>query len=86
MIVLIANMMYSEHVLAYFGRYTHRVAIANSRLVIANETSVTFRWRDYRRGNAPKLMSLDPHEFTRRTPDCMRRPGASWSGWFAKPG
>jgi hypothetical protein len=55
-----------EHVLAYLGRYTHRVAIANSRLVSANNTDVTFRWRDYRRGNAPRLMSLDPHEFIRR--------------------
>ncbi|MEQ6335688.1 IS91 family transposase [Sphingobium sp. MK2] len=55
-----------EHVLAYLGRYTHRVAIANSRLVSANDTDVTFRWRDYRRGNAPRLMSLDPHEFIRR--------------------
>lgn len=55
-----------EHVLAYLGRYTHRVAIANSRLVSADETSVTFRWRDYRHGNAPRLMSLHPHEFIRR--------------------
>jgi hypothetical protein len=55
-----------EHVLAYLGRYTHRVAIANSRLVSADETSVTFRWRDYRHGSAPGLMSLDPHEFIRR--------------------
>jgi len=55
-----------EHVLAYLGRYTHRVAIANSRLVSADETSVVFRWRDYRHGNAPRLMSLDPHEFIRR--------------------
>ncbi len=55
-----------EHVLAYLGRYTHRVAIANSRLVSADETRVTFRWRDYRHGNAPRLMSLDPHEFIRR--------------------
>ena len=55
-----------EHVLAYLGRYTHRVAIANSRLVSADETSVTFRWRDYRHGNASKLISLDPHEFIRR--------------------
>ena len=55
-----------EHVLAYLGRYTHRVAIANSRLVSATETSVTFRWRDYRHGNASKLMTLDPHEFIRR--------------------
>lgn len=55
-----------EHVLAYLGRYTHRVAIANSRLVSADETSVTFRWRDYRHGSASRLMSLDPHEFIRR--------------------
>lgn len=55
-----------EHVLAYLGRYTHRVAIANSRLVSANEAAVTFRWRDYRHGNASRLMSLDPHEFIRR--------------------
>ena len=55
-----------EHVLAYLGRYTHRVAIANSRLVSADETSVTFRWRDYRHGNASRLMSLDPDEFIRR--------------------
>ena len=55
-----------EHVLAYLGRYTHRVAIANSRLVSADETSVTFRWRDYRHGNAPRLMTLEPDEFIRR--------------------
>ncbi|MBV1692331.1 transposase [Novosphingobium sp. G106] len=41
-----------EHVLAYLGRYTRRVAIANSRLVRADDTSVTFRWRDDRQGNA----------------------------------
>jgi hypothetical protein len=55
-----------EHVLAYLGRYTHRVAIANSRLIRANENSVTFRWNDCRRGKALRLMSLDPHEFIRR--------------------
>lgn len=55
-----------QHVLAYLGRYTHRVAIANSRLVSAEATTVTFRWRDYRHGNAPKLMSLDAGEFIRR--------------------
>lgn len=55
-----------EHALAYLGRYTHRVAIANSRLVSADETGVTFRWRDYRHGNAPRLMALDGHEFIRR--------------------
>ena len=55
-----------EHVLAYLGRYTHRVAIANSRLVSADEASVTFRWRDYAHGNAPRLMTLGAHEFIRR--------------------
>ena len=55
-----------EHVLAYLGRYTHRVAIANSRLVSADDTAVSFRWRDYRRGNASKVMSLAPDEFIRR--------------------
>ena len=55
-----------EHLLAYLGRYTHRVAIANSRLVRADDTSVTFRWRDYRHANTPRLMTLDVHEFIRR--------------------
>ncbi len=55
-----------EHVLAYLGRYTHRVAIANSRLVSTDATTVTFRWRDYRHGNAPRLMSLGADEFIRR--------------------
>ncbi|CCE94755.1 putative transposase y4qJ [Sinorhizobium fredii HH103] len=55
-----------ERVLAYLGRYTHRVAIANSRLVSADDTGVTFRWRDYRHGNAPRSMTLAPHEFIRR--------------------
>ena len=35
-------------VLAYLARYTHRVAIANSRLISADETGVTFKWKDYR--------------------------------------
>ena len=52
-----------EHVLAYLGRYTHRVAIANSRMVSMDDTSVTFRWRDYRHGNTPALMTLArPHD------------------------
>lgn len=55
-----------EHVLAYLGRYTHRVAIANGRLVSANDAGVTFRWRNYRCGNALRHMTLAPHEFIRR--------------------
>ncbi len=54
------------HVLAYLGRYTHRVAISNSRLVSVDDTAVSFRWRDYRRANAARVMSLSPDEFIRR--------------------
>ena len=56
----------SEQVLAYLGRYTHRVAIANSRLVSLDDAHIRFRWRDYRHGNSPKVMTLDVHEFIRR--------------------
>ena len=53
-------------VLAYLGRYTHRVAIANSRLVSVTDTDVAFRWRDYRHHGKPKVMTLEPQEFIRR--------------------
>ena len=53
-------------VLAYLGRYTHRVAISNSRLVSIDGDRVTFRWKDYRTGGRQKLMTLDAHEFIRR--------------------
>jgi hypothetical protein len=55
-----------EQVLAYLGRYTHRVAIANSRLVAMDGIQVRFRWRDYRQHNKTKVMALDAHEFIRR--------------------
>ncbi|EAV40140.1 Putative transposase Y4QJ [Stappia aggregata IAM 12614] len=55
-----------EQVLAYLGRYTHRVAIANSRLVSLADGKVTFRWRDYRHGRKTKLMTLKADEFIRR--------------------
>ena len=57
-----------ESVLAYLARYTHRVAISNSRLVSLDERGVTFRWKDYRAdGQARhKLMTLAPGEFIRR--------------------
>lgn len=55
-----------EQVLAYLGRYTHPVAIANSRLVSTADGKVAFRWRDYRHGGKAKLMTLDVHEFIRR--------------------
>jgi len=57
-----------EAVLAYLARYTHRVAISNSRLVSLDDRGVTFRWKDYRQdGQArQKLMTLAPDEFIRR--------------------
>ena len=55
-----------EQVLAYLSRYTHRVAIANSRLVNVESGKVTFRWRDYRHGRRPRHMTLDADEFIRR--------------------
>jgi hypothetical protein len=55
-----------EQVLAYLGRYTHRVAIANSRLVGVTDTDVVFRWKDYRHHSKSKLMTLDADEFIRR--------------------
>ena len=55
-----------EQVLAYLGRYTHRVAIANSRLVAIGENTVSFRWKDYRHHDKPKIMTLEAGEFIRR--------------------
>jgi hypothetical protein len=53
-------------VLAYLGRYTHRVAIANSRLVALASGQVSFRWRDYRHHSKNKVMTLAADEFIRR--------------------
>lgn len=57
-----------EAVLAYLSRYTHRVAISNSRLLAMDERGVTFRWKDYRaKGRTRhKTMTLDADEFMRR--------------------
>src|SRR5205085_1786739 len=53
-------------VLRYLGRYTHRVAISNHRLVAHEGDQVTFRWKDYARGNKQRLMTLSAEEFLRR--------------------
>jgi hypothetical protein len=55
-----------EQVLAYLGRYTHRVAIANSRLVGVSADAVAFRWTDYRHHGKSKVMTLGADEFIRR--------------------
>ena len=57
-----------EAVLAYLSRYTHRVAISNHRLIEANQSGVTFRYKDYRIDGPGryKTMTLPTHEFIRR--------------------
>ncbi len=57
-----------EAVLAYLSRYTHRVAIANSRLIACDQTGVTFKWKDYRAKGRErhKVMTLQTDEFIRR--------------------
>jgi hypothetical protein len=61
-----------QAVLAYLSRYTHRVAISNSRLIAMDEHGVSFRWKDYRVKNGAKgrtrhkAMTLEPGEFMRR--------------------
>ena len=54
--------------LAYLSRYTHRVAIANSRLIACDHASVTFRWKDYRAEGRErqKVMTLATAEFFHR--------------------
>jgi len=53
-------------VLAYLGRYTHRVAIANSRLISLADGKVSFSWKDYRQNRKAKVMTLAAGEFIRR--------------------
>jgi hypothetical protein len=53
-------------VLRYLGRYTHRVAISNHRLLRFDGEQVTFRWRDYAHGNKQRKMTLTALEFLRR--------------------
>ena len=67
-----------QPVLDYLGRYTHRVAIANSRLIEFGDGQVGFRWKDYRQPDKPKVMTLQAGEFIRRfllhvLPDGFRR-------------
>jgi hypothetical protein len=55
-----------EQVLAYLGRYTHRVALANSRLTRLADGQVDFTWKDYRQHGKTKVMTLAADEFIRR--------------------
>jgi hypothetical protein len=57
-------------VLAYLSRYTHRVAISNSRLITLDDKGVTFKWKDYRAKGRyrQKTMTLTTDQFIRRFP------------------
>lgn len=64
-----------ECVLDYLGRYTHRVALSNGRIVSADDRTVTFRYKDYRDHNTLKEMTLDGVEFVRRLSLHILPPG-----------
>lgn len=55
-----------KQVIEYLGRYTHKVAISNHRIVSVTDTEVSFDYKDYAHGSAKKLMTLSNLEFTRR--------------------
>ena len=55
-----------QQVLDYVGRYTHRVAISNNRILNIEDGLVTFRYKDYRDGSQPRTMTLSADEFIRR--------------------
>jgi hypothetical protein len=61
-----APMAGPDQVLRYLGRYTHRIAIGNERLVSLEDGKVTFRYRDSRHGNTKKLLRLDASSFVKR--------------------
>ena len=56
----------AQKVIDYLGRYTHRVAISNNRLIDLKDGIVSFQWRDYSDGNKQKTMSIAVEEFIRR--------------------
>ena len=56
----------TNSVLSYLGRYTHRVAISNHRIISIHNHSVFFKWRDYRDKSQEKVMELSANEFIRR--------------------
>ena len=56
----------SNSVIEYLGRYTHRIAISNHRILDIKNDKVSFKWRDYKDGNKEKVMALTADEFIRR--------------------
>jgi hypothetical protein len=64
-----------QQVIEYLGRYTHRTAISNERLLAADNGEVTFRWKDYRHQNQLKAMTISAPEFIRRFLGHVLPPG-----------
>ena len=56
-----------QQVLEYLGRYTHRVALSNERLLALQDGQVSFRWKDYRHPERPKVMTVSAEEFIQYT-------------------
>jgi hypothetical protein len=75
-----------EYVLQYLGRYTHRVAISDHRLVSFAEGTLTFRWRDSAHNNEQKLMTLSLDEFLRRSCcTCFRKVSCAFGASAFSP-
>ena len=64
-----------QHVLEYLGRYTHRVAISNRRLLSLQDGQVAFEWKDYRNAGKSKVMTVPAEEFIRRFLQHVVPPG-----------
>jgi len=81
-----------QHVLEYLGRYTHRVAISNRRLLALENGQVSFEWKDYRDANRLKVMTVPAEEFIRPLSParCAARPATHpllrFSGQLPPPG
>src|SRR5579872_3896185 len=77
-----------QQVLAYLGRYTHRTAISNQRILNVENRQVTFQWKDYRHKDKQKsrVMTVDADEFIRRILMHVQEPGFKrirYCGWMA---
>jgi hypothetical protein len=73
-----------QKALDYLGRYTHRVAISNDRILNVSQGQVTFQWRDYRAEQKYKsrVMTVSADEFIR---DCNANCVNGWSSYKASP-
>jgi hypothetical protein len=58
--------VHPAHIVEYLGRYTHKVAISNSRILSYSDNRVRFTCKDYRQGGVKKVMELEAAEFIRR--------------------